>query len=333
MRDRVVPILEQHGVQAVLNGHEHSYQRTVPLRGGAPADGGGGTTYIITGGGGGPLHDINPSPLYAAGKSVHHYLRAEVHGARMTLTAIGLDGEIVDTATIVAPTQPVVEAVVNAGSYTPALGPGSLVSIFGRDLAVDERTPSTAPAALELIGTSVTVNDERIPLLFVSPDQINAQLPFDLAGSATLRVNTRTSSSEVAINVQSNAPAILETPIGFRRFSSVWRAETGMLVTPSTPAVAGEFVTVYLVGLGSVPGRFSAGQIAPQGELLPAAGRIEAEIGSRRVTPSFAGLVPGYVGLYQVNVRIPADAQGPNSLRIFANGFASQPATLFVAPQ
>jgi acid phosphatase type 7 len=72
VRERVVPILERRGVQLVLSGHEHSYQRTVPLRNGAPADAGSGTVYIITGGGGGALQDIGSSPTQAFGASVFH---------------------------------------------------------------------------------------------------------------------------------------------------------------------------------------------------------------------------------------------------------------------
>ncbi len=335
MRDRVVPIVERHGVQLVLSGHEHSYQRTFPLRGGVPVEGPGGTTYMITGGGGGGLHAINQTPLMAASRSAHHYLRAEVRGARMTLDAVGIDGEILDTVTITAPAQPYVEAVVNAAASTSALAGGSLFSIFGRDLAVEERVPPPwLPAARELAGTSVTVNGESIPLLSVSPHHISAQLPYGLSGPVNLCVNTRTSSAETAIEVLPNAPAVLETPLGFRRFASIWKSDTWALVTPASPVRRGEQMTLHAVGLGAISGEIQAGQQAPDNPPLRASDPIRVLIGTSTLIPDFAGLVPGRVGLYQVTLRIPYDVpDGASALRIAVNGTVSEPVTLFIAPQ
>src|SRR5438045_9708005 len=63
VRERIVPILEAYGVQLVMSGHEHSYQRTHSIREGAVTAPGQGTVYITSGGGGGALHPAHEHPL------------------------------------------------------------------------------------------------------------------------------------------------------------------------------------------------------------------------------------------------------------------------------
>jgi len=331
MRVKVVPVLERHGVQVVFSGHEHSYQRTFPLRDAVPVETGG-TVYVTTGGGGGVLHHIQPGKLHAIGKSVHHYISAEVRGAHMTLTVTGLGGETIDSVTLSAPTNPVVESVVNAGSYTPALASGSLIKIFGRDLAVGERTPPSP--ALELAGSTVTLDGHPLPLLYAAPHQITAQLPYGFTGRGTLRVNSRTAAEQIPVEVAPTAPAILQVLAGFRYFPAVWRTSTNSIATKSTPAQPGETVTIYVVGLGAVHGNIHAGDTAPSAPALVASHQVQVQIGGKTITPAFAGLTPSFIGLYQVNVVVPSDVPaGPVSLRVLAEKAASEPATLFIGPR
>jgi 3',5'-cyclic AMP phosphodiesterase CpdA len=89
------PIAERNGVQLVLSGHEHSYQRSVPLSNGRPALRGG-TTYIISAGGGQALQNIGQLPTTAAAMAVHNYLRVDLDGSRLTIRVIGLGGAWLD---------------------------------------------------------------------------------------------------------------------------------------------------------------------------------------------------------------------------------------------
>jgi uncharacterized protein (TIGR03437 family) len=204
------------------------------------------------------------------------------------------------------------------------------VSIFGRDLAVDERRPSSA--AFELAGASVTLDGQQLPLLYAAPHQINAQLPYGFTGAATLQVNTRGSAHEVTVQVNQAAPGILQSPLGFRNYPAIWSAVTESLVTSRSPARAGEYVTIYLVGLGAVAGSVTAGEKASGDPLLRALDPTQVQIGSVTVTPSFAGLTPGFAGLYQINVRLPSSLEpGAVALRILTADIASEPVTLFVS--
>src|SRR5439155_25527141 len=97
VRDKVVPILENYGVQVVLTGHEHSYQRGRPTRKSAFVPAEIGANYISSGGGGAFLYPVFDYPVVAFGKSDYHYLRAEVRGTQITFHAIRHDGVEIDT--------------------------------------------------------------------------------------------------------------------------------------------------------------------------------------------------------------------------------------------
>ncbi len=323
VRQRVLPILEGYDVALVLTGHEHSYQRSWFIRNGTPfTESGSGTLYITTGGGGGSLYPVKPSAFLAFGESAYHYLRGEVQGSRLTLRAIRPDGREIDTITLAPVPLISSDSTVNAASFTPSLAPGALVSIFGRSLAVEEILASSLPLPTELSGINVTLNGRRLPLLYVSGTQINTQLLFDVRGRATLRVNTPNGFSEALVTISEAAPAIFSASTDFGRLPAVVHS-SGTLVSTASPAEPGETVLVFLTGLGQVNGEIAAGQPAPFSPLLSARVPVEAQLGGAAVTPSFAGLAPGFAGLYQVNLPIPELPSGTYTLRIVAGGISS----------
>ena len=95
VRDAFVPVFEKHGVQLVIAGHEHGYQRSVPIRqyltGGPPI------VYVVTGGGGAPLYDLGSEAWTAASAAVHHYVRVSVSGCSLTGEAVRTDGQVIDS--------------------------------------------------------------------------------------------------------------------------------------------------------------------------------------------------------------------------------------------
>lgn len=104
----LVPILDLHHVDVVLSGHEHGYERTLPLVAGTPVDVAmdpdfvdpAGTVYVVTGGGGQTLYPSGTSAFTALSVSSHHVTLVEVDGLTLTLTAIGVDGTVLDRSTI-----------------------------------------------------------------------------------------------------------------------------------------------------------------------------------------------------------------------------------------
>lgn len=91
---KIVPLLEKYGVQLVFNGHNHSYERYHPLRGGKAVEGG--VTYVTTGGGGAHRYDIGQSPLLAAGSDHYHFVSAQADACTLRWEAIDDAGAVID---------------------------------------------------------------------------------------------------------------------------------------------------------------------------------------------------------------------------------------------
>ena len=198
-----------------------------------------------------------------------------------------LAGEIPGDATPRA-ARPAVAAggVVNAATFRDGLSPGALVSIFGSGLTGG---PPAAAAFLPLpvvLGASmVTVNGAPIPLLYASPGQINAQLPYTLApGLADVSV---AGSLPERVRIQSAAPGVF--------------AVTG----DQRP---GGRLSIYATGLGPVTPPLAAGAAAPAAPLSRTVVEPVVTVGGIRATVTFSGLAPGFAGLYQVDVIVPDGA-------------------------
>ena len=98
LRNNLVPLFDQHGVDVVLMGHDHDYERTLPLRGDLPVEPGAGTVYVTTGGGGGELRPFETENTFTAYKEVaFHYTRVAVNGSTLLLQMIREDGVVRDT--------------------------------------------------------------------------------------------------------------------------------------------------------------------------------------------------------------------------------------------
>lgn len=89
VRSAFAPIFEQYGVQLSISGHEHDYERTVPIPTGTT---GSKVVYVVTGGGGGPLYANGTSSWTAYSASRYEYIKVTITGCTLTLKAIGSDG-------------------------------------------------------------------------------------------------------------------------------------------------------------------------------------------------------------------------------------------------
>jgi hypothetical protein len=184
------PIVEKHGVQLVLSGHEHAFERTYPLLSDAPVASGTGTTYIISGGGGADLETVGTLPQTALSMQVHNYSRVDVNGGQLTLSAMGVTGQMFDQ--IVLNPMPVVPAagIVSSANFSNGSASGWEVSIFGFNLAVQAAASSSAPLPTILNGVSVKMGTEYASLQYVSPTQINCQTSKNLTGMVAVEIIT-----------------------------------------------------------------------------------------------------------------------------------------------
>ena len=204
--------------------------------------------------------------------------------------------------------------VVNAADYSAAVSPGMILAIFGLRLAPEVQAARATPLPVTLAGMTVEVIDGArtllAPLYFVSPGQVNAQLPFETAG-ARVQVRVRNAagvSNSEWIDVVASSPRLLTKTQDGRGEAVVVKTDYSV-VGPNNPARAGEYLTVFLLGLGDVDPPLVSGRPAgdggPDNPLNILSGRVEATLGSTELRVLWAGLSPYFVGLYQVNVQMP----------------------------
>jgi predicted phosphodiesterase len=93
-RALLAPIFEQHDVDLVINGHDHDYERTLPING---------VVYFVTGGGGASLYQVNPQTFSAYAETTYHTLFVTVEGCTLTAMAIKPDGTLFDATTLTKP--------------------------------------------------------------------------------------------------------------------------------------------------------------------------------------------------------------------------------------
>lgn len=169
------------------------------------------------------------------------------------------------------------------------------------------------PLPTTLAGASLNVAGVDVPLFYSSDGQINAQLPFDLQPNTRTQaaVRVRREGAQEAITVPETItiaparPAIFTTNQQGTGQGAILDTRA-RVVDSSAPASAGDVVAVYCTGLGATQPAALTGQAAPSSPLAIASIPVTATVGGRTATVQFAGLAPGFVGLYQVNVQIPA---------------------------
>jgi uncharacterized protein (TIGR03437 family) len=201
---------------------------------------------------------------------------------------------------------PVVGAngIVNAASFAAQISPGALATVFGSNFAV-KNAGAKVPLPPSLGGVSVNVNRQPAPLLYVTPTQVNFQVPWATAlGTATVTVTVNGGASNaVMVSVLAAAPGLFSLSSGH----AVVQNSDFTLNDPSNPAKAGSTIIAYLSGSGPVTPPVADGAAAPSGSLVSATSQSSATIGSSTAQVAFAGLAPGFVGLTQVNIVVPSD--------------------------
>jgi len=232
------------------------------------------------------------------------------------------------------------------GQFTQ-LGLGSWISIYGSYLAPDSRSWAgtdfkgmDAPTSLD--GTSVTIGGQPAFISYISPGQINAQVPTNIGtGVQPLTVTTSTGTTAVyPVTVNPSEPGLLAPAsflFGFTQYvvalfqdGVTFVLPSGQIAgVPSRPAVAGDVITLYGIGFGSVVPNTPAGQIVQTTTTLALAFHLFFQSTEAQVT--YAGLAPGVVGLYQFNVTVPKLSAGGNVPLTFTLGGASGAQALSIA--
>ena len=212
--------------------------------------------------------------------------------------------------------------IVNAASYAPftaGVSNGELLNLYGVNLAGSTLVSPTAPYPTMLAGVQVMVNGITAPIYYVTPGEVSIIVPFEVT-SATAQfqvINNGTSSNVVTELVNQTTPGVFTVNSNGLGYGAVTHDSDGTLVSPSNPAQPGENVDVLLTGLGNVSPSVAAGAAAPSNPPASTSNTITASIGGVAAAVNSAGLAPGSVGIYQVDLQIPSGAAaGDNVLGI-----------------
>jgi uncharacterized protein (TIGR03437 family) len=225
--------------------------------------------------------------------------------------------------------------VVNAASFAPGIVAGSLATVFATGLreVSGASAASGVPLPKVIDEVSVTVGGVRAPMVSVSREgleQVNFQVPFELAGFAAADVAvTRSGKSSAArtITIHVEQPGVYFTGAG--NGVAVHNADFS-LVTDASPLVQGEYAFVYAAGLGAVTNRPATGSAAPVSPLAEVRAPVRVTLGGQPCQVVFAGLAPGFVGVYQVNFRVPSSI--PSGTQTFELGVGGVDAPVVTLP-
>jgi uncharacterized protein (TIGR03437 family) len=216
-------------------------------------------------------------------------------------------------------------SIVNASDYSPGpFAPNSVLSMFGTNLAwtTEAVTPETFAAGTlptVLASTLVFMDNMPVPLLYASPTQINFLVPCEqIPGDVTVTVVRQGwNGPAVTITLIDAAPALFVMDGGFA-IAQDWNTNY-TLMTSGAPAHAGDIAVLYATGLGYTDPPGASGAVAQSAAYITSMASLQLLLNGVAIDPRlvlYAGVTPGYCGLYQVNFTIPANAGTNPEIRV-----------------
>jgi uncharacterized protein (TIGR03437 family) len=227
--------------------------------------------------------------------------------------------------------------IMSAAGATPdgTMAPGSVISIYGNSLAPAFLVASTNPLPQTLGNVTVTIGNYLLPLLFVSPTQINAQLPVELVdGNYTLLVQ-QTGQPDVTgqLTVSRDAPGIF-TQANAQQLPLVLALhQDGTMVTFSSPAIHGETISLYGTGFGPYPTTIVDGFFVPATPPVSLSDTVVFNVGALVETPVFAGAAPGMVGMNVLQLQITDDIPSGTTVNLSVTVNTKQSTTVVLPLQ
>lgn len=226
------------------------------------------------------------------------------------------------------------QSVVNAATQTAeALAPNTIATIYGTGLSFTTRAVTPADIVhgampQNLDGVAVWMDGTPCSLFYVSPGQINFLVPYPLtAGTASLLVaRDAQAGPSVSIQLNSTSPGIFVWNVN----SPVAIHLNGNLISSAAPATPGEIIVLYAGGLGRTQPDTASGELASGAFPIYYASQLEVLLdGIPCPTGSvlYAGLTPGFAGLYQINLQLPPNIGSNPMIQISVGGQIS-PATV-----
>jgi len=218
---------------------------------------------------------------------------------------------------------PSVVGIANGASYQHTYAPGMILSVFGTELAPTVESASSVPLPVVMSGVAATVNGVAAPLYYVSPNQLNIQIPYQTPANAQvlLTVNNNGVVTSFPFAVSTVAPGIFTTQAG--------------AIVPNPNASRGQVISLYFTGGGAVSPQIASGAAPANGtftaDLPVPAQNVAVVVGGIEAPAEFVGIPPGLVGVVQVNFEVPGNAPvGVQPVAVYVGGVPSAAGSLTI---
>ncbi len=265
---------------------------------------------------------------------------------RATATIAGLVPTEFTATAVAGGVTPVVPSngILNGAGFDSSvrpLSPGAIASIFGTNLSNAPASgvqpglvPGTDMLNVVSSGTQVTFDGVPAPLFFVSPAQLNVQVPFEVAGKSSAQMVVSlsgTRSAPVSVSLLAVSPGLFTVNSSGKGPAALLNQD-GSTNSASNAAPRGSVIQLFATGLGALDRTVATGRLAPTVPPLALSREIPTvTMSGITAGVEFSGLAPGFVGLWQVNVRVPEGVPtGEVSLLLRVGGQNANPVTVFV---
>jgi len=243
----------------------------------------------------------------------------------------------------IASTPPQISAVVDGAGYQQGISPGAWISIFGTNLSPTSRLwldseilGGKLPTQLD--GVGVTIDGKLAALHYISPLQLNVQVPDDSAtGPVTVVVTTPQGTGTTTTTMQTVSPGLFMYDAANRRYVAAQHADYSIVGPPglypgaSSPAKPGETIILYATGFGPTLPPTPAGQVVASAAPVANLSAVSATIGGQPAQVQWAGIT--MAGVWQMNVQIPASTPSGDAAIVAQIGGKSTQGGAFVTVQ
>jgi uncharacterized protein (TIGR03437 family) len=219
---------------------------------------------------------------------------------------------------------PVITGLTDGASFQQRYSPGMIMTVFGTALSPSVASASAVPLPVSIAGVAATINDEAVPLYYVSSTQLNLQIPYETPtnANATLKINNNGVVSSRTFSVVPATPGIF--------------TDQNRNIVPASSAAANQVAIMFITGAGAVtpvvPTGAAPASTTPLAS-LPAPAAVTVTVGGKAASTTcqfcFVGIPYGLSGVVQINFQVPGGlALGPQPVLVTIGGVQSTAASI-----
>jgi uncharacterized protein (TIGR03437 family) len=264
-----------------------------------------------------PSNDVGYTDMFPAGQLMFTAAAGAVHVSQPLMLPAGTVDPIV-----LKPGPTIARVLPAAASVFPlSVAPGMIVAVYGISLAAQTAQAPGLPLPLQLSDAQVLLGGTPIALFYASSNQVNALIPESASGLVKLGIHNTGGSHTVNLLVEAAVPAIFTQDQSGKGAAAALNAKNNVLITSGNPVHAGEYLELFLTGLGLTTN---------QNGLDFANQQPTVAISGKDCPVTYAGRAPGFSGLDQINCVVPAGVSGDAAISVTSGNRTSNVATVAV---